>query len=319
MAWGCDASVLLDSTPNNTAEKDAPPDLTLGGFNIIDDIKSEVEKTCPRIVSCADIVALAARDSVPFQIGLLHSSSTHCRFAGFYGSNRLDFIFGKLDTLKPLPPQRAFPQWPPQRLFVLVSRRDLHEHRWYVNIVAVSHNRSLCANGGKDGVILLWDLAEGKKLYLLDASVIIHGLCFNPNRLDFIFGKLDTLKPLPPQQAFPQWTPQRLFVLVTRRDLHEHRWYVNIVAVSHNRSLCANGGKDGVILLWDLAEEKKLYLLDASEIIHDLCFNPNRIAKNGAMKQKDFVILDVPTADAVLLVFYGSLGMYYERLSTLLI
>nr|XP_023925182.1 peroxidase 1-like [Quercus suber] len=64
---GCDASVLLDSTPNNTAEKDAPPDLTLGGFNIIDDIKSEVEKTCPRIVSCADIVALAARDSVPFQ------------------------------------------------------------------------------------------------------------------------------------------------------------------------------------------------------------------------------------------------------------
>ncbi|KAM3707552.1 hypothetical protein ACB098_02G035100 [Castanea mollissima] len=64
---GCDASVLINSTPNNTAEKDAPPDLTLGGFNIIDDIKAEVEKTCPGIASCADIVALAARDSVSFQ------------------------------------------------------------------------------------------------------------------------------------------------------------------------------------------------------------------------------------------------------------
>ncbi|KAK6796768.1 hypothetical protein RDI58_004469 [Solanum bulbocastanum] len=42
------------------------------------------------------------------------------------------------------------------------------------------------ASGGKDGVILLWDLAEGKKLYLklysLDAGSIIHTLCFSPNR-----------------------------------------------------------------------------------------------------------------------------------------
>ncbi|KAE8735181.1 hypothetical protein F3Y22_tig00000376pilonHSYRG00010 [Hibiscus syriacus] len=36
-------------------------------------------------------------------------------------------------------------------------------------------------NGGKDGVILLWDLAEGKKLYSLDAVSIIHSLCFSPN------------------------------------------------------------------------------------------------------------------------------------------
>ena len=37
------------------------------------------------------------------------------------------------------------------------------------------------------------------------------------------------------------------------------------------------------------------------------------------MQQKNFVILDVPTADAVLPMFYDSLGIYYERLSTLLI
>ncbi|KAK9138091.1 hypothetical protein Sjap_008685 [Stephania japonica] len=33
---------------------------------------------------------------------------------------------------------------------------------------------SLCANGGRDGVTLLWDLAEGKKLYSLDARAIIN-------------------------------------------------------------------------------------------------------------------------------------------------
>ncbi|XP_019180334.1 PREDICTED: peroxidase 3-like [Ipomoea nil] len=64
---GCDGSVLIDSTANNTAEKAAPPNLSLGGFDVIDDIKTQLEKTCAGVVSCADIVALSARDSVSFQ------------------------------------------------------------------------------------------------------------------------------------------------------------------------------------------------------------------------------------------------------------
>ncbi|XP_028066685.1 guanine nucleotide-binding protein subunit beta-like protein [Camellia sinensis] len=61
-------------------------------------------------------------------------------------------------------------------------RASLAGHSGYMNTVAVSPDRSLCASGGKDGVILLWDLAEGKKLYSLDSSSIINALCFSPNR-----------------------------------------------------------------------------------------------------------------------------------------
>ncbi|XP_038721735.1 peroxidase 3-like [Tripterygium wilfordii] len=64
---GCDGSVLIDSTSNNPAEKEAVPNLTLGGFDVIEEAKTQLEKTCPGVVSCADILALAARDAVSFQ------------------------------------------------------------------------------------------------------------------------------------------------------------------------------------------------------------------------------------------------------------
>ncbi|KAK4357151.1 hypothetical protein RND71_022761 [Anisodus tanguticus] len=67
--FGCDASILLDDTAAFKGEKNANPNRnSLRGFEVIDTIKTQVEAACPKVVSCADILAIAAREGV-FQVG----------------------------------------------------------------------------------------------------------------------------------------------------------------------------------------------------------------------------------------------------------
>jgi peroxidase len=94
---GCDGSVLIDSTKNNTAEKDAPPNQTLRGFGAIERIKRTIDHACPNTVSCADVLAIAARDAV-----LMSKGPTWPVWLG-----RRDGRVSKANETKQLPPPTA--------------------------------------------------------------------------------------------------------------------------------------------------------------------------------------------------------------------
>nr|GMC84092.1 cationic peroxidase 1-like [Ipomoea batatas] len=55
----------MDDTANFTGEKTAGPNgNSVMGYDVIDSIKAGLENSCPGVVSCADIISVAARDSV---------------------------------------------------------------------------------------------------------------------------------------------------------------------------------------------------------------------------------------------------------------
>lgn len=64
---GCDGSILLDG---EDGEKFAQPNQnSVRGYEVIDAIKEDLENMCPGVVSCADVVALAAGYGVLFSGG----------------------------------------------------------------------------------------------------------------------------------------------------------------------------------------------------------------------------------------------------------
>ncbi|KAL3679795.1 hypothetical protein R1sor_022751 [Riccia sorocarpa] len=80
-AGGCDASILLDG-PNS--EKQAVPNLTVRGYEVIDNAKVQIEPLCPGIVSCSDTLVLAAAIAVELLGGPVY-----------------DPALGRLDSLAP--------------------------------------------------------------------------------------------------------------------------------------------------------------------------------------------------------------------------
>ncbi|WVZ67327.1 hypothetical protein U9M48_016423 [Paspalum notatum var. saurae] len=95
---GCDASILLDSTATQQSEQDAIPNQTLrpAAYKAVNDIRARLEQACGgRVVSCADIVALAARDSVALGGGPAYAVP-----------------LGRRDGLAPAPQQAVFDALP---------------------------------------------------------------------------------------------------------------------------------------------------------------------------------------------------------------
>lgn len=61
-------------------------------------------------------------------------------------------------------------------------KTNLVGHRGPLYTLAISPDGSLCASGGKDGVVMLWDIHEGKHLDSIPAHTTVNCLSFSPSQ-----------------------------------------------------------------------------------------------------------------------------------------
>ncbi|KAJ8572548.1 hypothetical protein K7X08_009059 [Anisodus acutangulus] len=95
---GCDGSILIENGDN--AERHAFGHQGVGGFEVIERAKAEIEAVCPGIVSCADIVALAARDDVVLANGPSYEVETGRRYGVISNLSSADIMPEVTDSIQ---------------------------------------------------------------------------------------------------------------------------------------------------------------------------------------------------------------------------
>jgi guanine nucleotide-binding protein subunit beta-2-like 1 protein len=214
-----------------------------------------------------------------------------------------------------------------------LPQRALRGHSHFVSDVTLSSDGHFCLSSSWDGTLRLWDLTTGETArqfasHKKDALSV----AFSPDNRQIVSGSRDkSIKlwntigecKMTVDEAHGDWVScvrfspnndnpvivsagwdkvvkvYNLANLKAPTQLVGHSGYINTVTVSPDGSLCASGGKDGVAMLWDLNEGKRLYSLETGgAIIHSLCFSPNRYWLCAATS-KNITIWDLETKGVV--------------------
>uniref|UniRef100_A0A8C5M466 Small ribosomal subunit protein RACK1 n=1 Tax=Leptobrachium leishanense TaxID=445787 RepID=A0A8C5M466_9ANUR len=179
-----------------------------------------------------------------------------------------------------------------------VPQRALRGHSHFISDVAISSDGQFALSGSWDGSLRLWDLTTGTTTrQFVSHTKDVLSVTFSADNRQIASGSRDktiklwntlgVCKHTVQEESHAGWVSCVRFsanssnpnIVSCGWDKMVKVWnlgYLNTMAVSPDRSLCASGGKDGQAMLWDLNKGKHLYTLDSSDTINALALSPNR-------------------------------------------
>jgi len=163
-----------------------------------------------------------------------------------------------------------------------------------------------------DGSVRLWDLSNGSSKRFVGHSGDVLSVVFSPDNRRVISGARDKTIKLwnilgQCKKTFPKlhrdwvsavrctpagngkdsqvvsaswdhtikvWSPLDSNKMSVIHTLGEHTGYLNTISLSPDGSLCASGGKDGVVMLWDINEGNNLTSHNGGDVVNALAFSP---------------------------------------------
>jgi len=175
------------------------------------------------------------------------------------------------------------------------TSRKFFGHTGDVLSVAFSADNRQIVSGSRDRSIKLWNTLGECKCSIDDAhNDWVSCVKFSPNINNPVVVSAGWDK------IVKVWTLKSSFKFAAA--LPGHTGYVNSVSISPDGSLCATGGKEGMVMLWDLNATDHLYSLPAGDIINALAFSPNKFWLSAAtdagvkifdlQSKKEFVTLE---------------------------
>lgn len=188
-------------------------------------------------------------------------------------------------------------------------KRELTGHGHNISDLVMSFDGQFALSGSWDGSLRLWDLNTGNTTRrFVGHTKDVLSVAFSADNRQIVSGSRDkTIKlwntlgeckftmeenghtdwvscvrfspnPSNPSIISGGWDKQvKVWNLTNcrmKQNLSAHTAQINSVTISPDGTLCASGGRDGTIQLWELNENKNLYFLPADDTINSLTFCP---------------------------------------------